>query len=319
MALFSISPFIGPSAGPLIGGFINYNIKWRWTFWVTLIWSGILLVAIALLVPETYHKILLEKKAKKLRKETGDERWHAASERQKKSVVKAIGHSLLRPFQLLIFEPMILNLNLYSAILLGILYLFFGAFPLVFGKVYGFNLWQTGLSFLGIAVGMVFAISTDPLWHRIRLKLMEKLSRETGVEGASEPEFRLPTLIVGSCFVPIGLFMFGWTAYPSVHWIAPIIGSAIFGAGTLLAYNGIFTFLVDAYPTYAASALSANVFVRCAFAAAFPLFGNQMYNKLNIHWASSLLAFLTVAMLPFPYIFFRYGKRIRGKSRFAKS
>jgi hypothetical protein len=61
------------------------------------------------------------------------------------------------------------------------------------------------------------------------------------------------------------------------------------------------------------------VFVRCAFAAAFPLFGNQMYNKLGFQWASSLLAFLNVAMVPFPYIFFRYGKKIRGRSRFAKS
>ncbi|EEY21974.1 conserved hypothetical protein [Verticillium alfalfae VaMs.102] len=86
---------------------------------------------------------------------------------------------------------------------------------------------------------------------------------------------------------------------------------------TLLVFTGIFTFLVDAYPLYAASVLAANAFVRCMFAAAFPLFGNQMYEALGYPWASSLLAFLTVAMLPFPYIFFRYGKRIRGTSRFA--
>jgi hypothetical protein len=52
--------------------------------------------------------------------------------------------------------------------------------------------------------------------------------------------------------------------------------------------------------------------------AAFPLFGIQMYNKLNYHWASSLLAFLTAAMLPFPWLFFRYGKQLRKKSRFAQ-
>jgi hypothetical protein len=42
-----------------------------------------------------------------------------------------------------------------------------------------------------------------------------------------------------------------------------------------------------------------------------------MYEKLGDQWATSLLAFLMVAMMPFPYIFFKYGKRIRGKSRFA--
>lgn len=319
MALFSIAPFIGPSAGPFLGGFINYYAHWRWTFWIMLIWSSVLLLAIVLLVPETYHPILVKEKAKKLRKETGDDRWRAPSEKVDKSVAKAVGHALLRPFELLFFEPMCLNLCVYTAMLLGILYLFFGAFPLVFRNTHGFNLWQVGLSFLGIGIGMILAIATDPVWYRIRLNLMAKLSKETGVEGASEPEFRLPGVIVGAFLVPGGIFMFGWSTYPWVHWIVPIIGSAIFGAGAILVFTGIFTFLVDAYPAYAASALAANAFVRCAFAASFPLFGNQMYEKLGYQWASSLLAFLTVAMMPFPYIFFKYGKRIRAKSRFAKN
>lgn len=43
----------------------------------------------------------------------------------------------------------------------------------------------------------------------------------------------------------------------------------------LLVFSGVFTFLVDAYPVYAASALAANSFARSSFAAAFPLFGVQ--------------------------------------------
>lgn len=142
-----------------------------------------------------------------------------------------MGHSLLRPFQLLAYEWMVLNLCIYSAILLGILYLFFGAFPLVFRTNHGFNLWQIGLSFLGIGVGMIIAIATDPVWHRIRDHLIRKLEAETGVPGQSEPEFRLPSTIVGAFLVPAGIFMFGWSTYPYVHWIVPIIGSTIFGAG----------------------------------------------------------------------------------------
>lgn len=51
--------------------------------------------------------------------------------------------------------------------------------------------------------------------------------------------------------------------------------------------------------------------------AAFPLFGVQMYKKLGYQWATSLLGFLTIGMLLFPFIFFKYGKKIRSKSRFA--
>ncbi|KAK4147511.1 uncharacterized protein C8A04DRAFT_24765 [Dichotomopilus funicola] len=74
---------------------------------------------------------------------------------------------------------------------------------------------------------------------------------------------------------------------------------------------------VDAYPRYAASALASNALVRCTFAAAFPLFGIQMYQSLGFQWATGLLAFITLALMPFPYIFFRYGKKIRAKSRYA--
>lgn len=166
-----------------------------------------------------------------MRKETGDGRWKAPTEKVQKSAASAIGRSLLRPFQLLIFEPMCLNLCIFTAIVLGILYLFFGAFHLVFGDIYGFNLWQNGCSFLGILVGMLLAAGLDPLWHNIRSKLIRKLSEETGIEGNSQPEFRLPPAILGGILVPVGIFMFAWSCYPWVHWIVPIVGSAIFGAG----------------------------------------------------------------------------------------
>ncbi|KAK8129275.1 major facilitator superfamily transporter [Apiospora kogelbergensis] len=311
MVIIALTPFIGPSLGPLLGGFINYNVNWRWTYYVSIIWAFVLFLAIVFFTPETYHPVKLREKARALRKETGDERWKAPMEKKDKSVAKAVGQSLLRPFQLLIWEPMCLCLCLFSAILLGTLYLFFGAFHLIFGAVYGFNLWQTGLAFLGILIGMLAAGATDPLWHRVYARLL----REN--DGVPEPEFRLPPAVAGAVLVPVGLFMFAWTTFPWVHWMVPIVGSGIFGMGTLLVFTGIFTFLVDAYPKYAASAMAANAFTRCAFAAAFPLFGLQMYDRLGFQWGSSLIAFLTVAMMPFPYLFFRYGRQIRKHSKYA--
>ncbi|KAK8086134.1 multidrug resistance protein [Apiospora phragmitis] len=312
MVIIALSPFIGPSLGPLLGGFINYN--------VLIIWAFVIMVAIVFFTPETFHPVKLREKARALRKETGDERWKAPMEMKEKAVAKAIGLSLLRPFQLLVWEPMCLCLCLFSAILLGILYLFFGAFDLIFGDVYGFNLWQTGLAFLGILIGMLAAGATDSLWYRVYARLLEQN------EGVPEPEFRLSRAVAGAVLVPIGLFIFAWTTFPWVHWMVPIVGSGFFGMATwltrwssrtLLVFTGIFTFLVDAYPKYAASAMAANAFTRCIFAAAFPLFGLQMYERLGYQWASSLLAFLTVAMMPFPYLFFRYGRQIRKHSKYA--
>ncbi|KAK2762839.1 hypothetical protein FQN54_001014 [Arachnomyces sp. PD_36] len=301
MMIYTASPFVGPELGPLVGGFINYHTSWRWTFYVLIIWTGAVLVSIVCLVPETYHPVLLSRKAERLRRETGDERWIAPVEKLERSVFQTVLRSIYRPMVLLTMEPMCLNLCIFSAILLGIIYLFFGAFQLVFSEIYGFSLWQRGLSFLGLLVGMLCAISTDPLWRRNYSRLVHKYEKSN--PGVFEPEWRLPPAIAGGPLVSIGLLIFAWTIYPHVHWIAPIIGSALFGAGTILVYSGIFTFLVDAYPVYAASALAANSFARSTFGAIFPLFGIQMgavYHRLGYNWATCLLAFLTVAMAPFP-------------------
>ena len=137
MLIFTSSPFIGPIAGPLIGGFINSFANWRWSFWTLLIWAFVQLGLVVAFVPETHHPVLLKKKAEKLRKETGDSRWHASMEKEKRSKTRAcleiilmvdfaklfeqtIITSCYRPFQLLTMEPMCLNLCLFSALLLGV-------------------------------------------------------------------------------------------------------------------------------------------------------------------------------------------------------
>ena len=314
MLIYSASPFLGPATAPIMGGFINYNVSWRWSYYFLIIFASIVLVAIFLFVPETYTPVLLRHKAQQKRKTTGDSRWKAPIEVSDRTITSTVIHSLYRPFLLLFCEPMCFNLCLFSSILLGILYLFFGAFPLVFTNIYNFNLWQTGLTFLGLMVGMLLAIASSPLWHKNYLRLLHN-----NPERKSEPEFRLPPAIFGSWFCVIGLFIFAWTITSSIHYIIPIIGTAFFGFGIILVFSGIFTFLVEAYPLYAASALSANSFARSSFAAAFPLFGVQMYETLGYHWATTLLACLTLVMAPFPYVFFRYGKRLRAKSKYGSA
>lgn len=231
MVLVSLAPFVGPTSGPLIGGFINYYLHWRWTWYIITIWALTLLPAIIFCAPETFHPIRLRDKARKLRAETGDNRYWAPMERAATSKGKTVVLSLSRPFQLLLLEPMCLCLDLYSAVLLGILYLFFGIIPHVFRVNHDMNLWQSGLAFLGIIFGMIVAALTNPIWARLRQRLLKTRKVEAGEVGISEPEYQLPPAIAGAFLITIGLFWVAWTVQPGVHWMVPIVGSSFFGCG----------------------------------------------------------------------------------------
>lgn len=103
---------------------------------------------------------------------------------------------------------------------------------------------------------------------------------------------------MAGCFLaPIGLLIFAFTSYPHVHWIASVIGSCIFGVGLILNFTAIFNYTATYWRPVAASALAANALIRCAFAAAFPLFGVQMADRLGTAGAAGLLAGLNVIMV----------------------
>ncbi|KOG99113.1 Yhk8p [Saccharomyces eubayanus] len=312
MAIFTTSAFLGPSLGPIIGGAL-YHENYKWTFITLLITSGCCLVIIVLTIPETYKPMLLMRKAKRLRKEENDERYYAALEvtRKQTSLLSAILLSTRRPFGLLLRDPMMGVLCFYTGLELAIVYLYFVAFPYVFKKLYDFGPMEVACSYIGIMVGMLISAPTCLLFQKT---FERRVKRNNGVK---TPEMRFEPLFYGAFLTPIGLFIFAFTCYKHVHWIAPIIGSAVFGSGVYFVFTGVFAYTVDAYRRYAASGMACNTFVRCIMAGVFPLFGLQMYKAMGVNWAGFLLAMVTVLMIPIPFLFTKYGARLRAKSPYA--
>ncbi|KAL5091595.1 hypothetical protein Trisim1_002813 [Trichoderma cf. simile WF8] len=317
MALFAAGPFMGPILGPIVGGFLGEAHGWRWVSGLTAIFSGALWIITALFVPETFAPFLLRKRAQQLSKLTGHcYRSKLEAGKSEKSAWGELAVSLTRPWALLFYEPIVLLLSLYMSITYGTLYMFFGAIPIVFQQQRGWGEGKGGLAFIGILVGVILAVLSSILYQR-RYKRMVQKNKASGGTGSLPPEARLPMGMIGAIALPIGLIWFAWTNYPNIHWMASISAGVPFGLGMVLVFTSVSGYLVDTYMTFAASALAANVVMRSTFAAAFPLFTGYMYAGLGIHWASMIPAFLTLACAPLPFLFYKWGARIRARCKYA--
>ncbi|KAF1354648.1 major facilitator superfamily domain-containing protein, partial [Delphinella strobiligena] len=304
---FVVAPFLGPAIGPVIGGFAAQYKGWRWTQWCTL-YIALPIYLVLLPTSETYKKIILQRRAKRHGlpepKGLGPEgRWL--------KIKFLMTVTLFRPIMMLLTEPIVSVYSVYVAVNFSILFAFFAAYPYVFQGVYGSNLWQYGLTFLGIGVGVLVAAATGITIDRVVYRKMYRRALQQGKSSVA-PEHRLYTAMVGSIGLPIGLFWFGWSAEEGVHWIVPTLAGIFFGWGNLCVFMSNVLYLSDVYGQLnGASAMAANGMLRYTLGAAFPLSTLPMYRNLGIAWATSLLGFISVALLPIPWIFYKWGRLIK--------
>jgi MFS family permease len=118
-----------PILGPLVGGYLG-TLGWRWLYWIQLILSGCAWILITFTVPETYAPALLTRRAKKMRKETGDNKYVTEAELDTRPFGQRLRIFLIRPLQLLFLEPIVLFISIYMSVLYGLLYMFFIAYPI---------------------------------------------------------------------------------------------------------------------------------------------------------------------------------------------
>lgn len=277
MALFSGFALFGTGGGPLVSGFIAQNLSWRWIFYLQTIMNAVMVALICFIFKETRGSVLLSKKAKALnewydaREAAGcygfnvlDSekpgtaisqriRWKVKSDEERASLKTMIGVSLYRPFHLLFTEPVVFWFSLWVAFSWAVLYLTLAAIPLVFQNNHGFSLQQANAVFAAMCVGALIASALSIY--------QEKLARKHG-KLVNTPEGRLYFACVESACMPIGLFMFGWTSAPGIHWIVPTIAVAIATIGIFTIYLSVFNYLADTYHRYASSALAAQSFCR---------------------------------------------------------
>lgn len=274
-------------------------------FWLITIAYGVATIAHFVFCKETFALVILQRKTQKLQKETNNSDLRSKLD-DGLSNRERLARALVRPFKMLFLSPIVFLTSLYVAIVYGVLYLLFTTFTFVFEEYYHFSSANVGLSYIASGIGMfVGLILVGASSDRILKRLADRSN------GEMKPEYRLPPLIFLGGLMPIGLFIYGWTAQYHIQWAVPMLGTLLFGTGLIACMICIQTYLIDAFTLHAASAVAANTLLRSILGGLLPLAGLDMYNVLGLGWGNSLLGFIALALLPIPVVFYLFGERIR--------
>lgn len=324
LAVVNMGPVVGSCLGPIAGGYITDYTTWRWTLWSTSIGAGIFLVMCFIIDRETYAPVILQRRKDAIVKEVrnsglgnlekkGMVIYKTPFEKDNESLGQRYRRTLIRPLYFLCTQPIVQTLACYYGYLYGIVYLILASFASLWTNHYHMKLSTGTLNYIApccgyLAGATVCALLTDKIYRY-------QVARNNGV---GKPEFRLPIMIPASFLVPIGLFWYGWTAQYQTHWIIPDIGVALPLMGATIVFQGVSAYLMDTYPTYAASANGTVYILRGLTGFGFPLFSPQMFANLGYGWGNSVLAFIALIIgCPIPFILWRYGERLRAASSYA--
>ena len=334
MSLFSGAALFGTGLGPLVSGFIAQHMSYRWMFYIQTIVDGTLILIFAVVFSETRGSVLLSRKARDLNRwydvledqgcpgqsvylnnayTTQKIRWKVATDEQRSSITHMIRISLSRPFHLLLTEPILFSFSLWVSFSWAVLYLTLAAIPLVYRSVYKFDIQSSCAVFASLSIAALLFTPITILQERLALK-HNWFGFRTRM---AEPEHRILFACFQSFLLPIGLFIFGWTARPHLSPALPAFGLALATMGIFSIYLATFNYLADVYGLYASSALAAQSFCRNVAGGVLPIVTGALYHHLGIGAASSLLAGIGVLLGGVPWVLLLWGGRIRGASPFA--
>ncbi|KZV82563.1 MFS general substrate transporter [Exidia glandulosa HHB12029] len=313
-AILSLGPMSGPAIGNLIAALILSARPWPWIFWMTTIISAVLLVAVVFLLRETYEPVILRRRqAKRQAKEPRFALPLQNGGQRQLDPAALLSRAITRPIRFLVTSPIIAIFGTFLAYVYGMLYLLLTSLPLLFGAAdartglfnYGFSSTSLGLAYLGLAAGFLVGFGCALI---AQTRLWTILTRRNG-EG--RPEYRLLPMTAGMTLFPIAMFLYGWSAEKGAAWIAPELGTFVFGAGIFMSFQSIQLYIMEAFIPYSASAIAAVTLLRSIAGTVFPLFGQQMFQRLGYGVSGSIIAACAVPAIPFPLILYKHGAYIR--------
>ncbi|KXT12764.1 hypothetical protein AC579_677 [Pseudocercospora musae] len=309
MSFLAVAIIAGPAVAALFSGYIVQNsaLGWRWPSWVVLIIGILLGLCSWMFSSETSSSFVLRQKVKKLRRSTGDWALHAGTDDPEINFAAITENYICRPLALLLTEPILFLITLYVSYAYGLLYLLIEIFPFTYESERRWTLSVAGLPFLAVVSGVLLGSFVATLFlsnrHTPRLK------------NCHSPEDLLLAFLVGSVALPIGLFLFGWTSARQISAVPNVASGVFLGAGIFLVFLQGNNYLLEVYSSSQSGAVIAvSTSVRSIIAASFCAFARPMLEGMSVKYASTLLALISIVLIPIPVVFFKIGVKVRAMS-----
>ncbi|KAM0483798.1 hypothetical protein ACHAPX_002297 [Trichoderma viride] len=312
----------GSVLGPIVGGFTEKFLDWRWSIWVQLILGGFVQILHFFTVPETRTTIIMNRIAKKRREQNNENIWgpdELVPFRDRFSAKEVIT-TWIRPFKMFLTEPIVLVLSLLSGFSDALIFMFIQSFALVY-KQWGFGTIEIGLSFIPIGIGYVIA------WllfiPAIKRNIKERKAKPD--DERAQYESRLWFLLYTAPCLPIGLIGFAWTIQgPPIHWIGSMIFVAIVGIANYAIYMATIDYMICAYGPYSASATGGNGWSRDFLAGVLTIPATPFFTNIgassgkNLEYASTILFCIAFILVLAVYVIYWKGPALRKRSPFAQ-
>lgn len=312
MATFSYIAILGTVGAPIYAGFIDQALGWRWVEGIQGLANIPLGIAIIFCLRETRGSVALTKRAKLLRSQTGDERYRAANELEAPGIKEMLHNSSVKAIKMLMTESVVFFFGLWISFAWFLTFLFLSVIPITFNEKKGWNEGVSGLPYISLVLGTTMGFALNFLQIR-KFEGMVKNGENP------PPEARLYGALFGAVWLPIGLFIYSFTQYEYLHWIAPVIALALITIGIFFIFESCYSFTSDCYGTNSSSAIAGQGFMRNTLGAVSPLFASQFFHNVGSQYAGLILALVATLLTLIPFVLFKFGPAIRARSKLAQA